>query len=178
MAEETLLVVDDNDKFRGYASRTACHSGDGKHHRAFVLVLYNKEKKILLQKRKSKLWDGFWDITGASHVLHLNGRDESYEEAAARCAKNEWDVSAKMRNILAFNYFERFNGSCENEYCALVIGELQGSLKPNKEHVHDYTWTTLIDLANDVKKNPDKYVPWAKIAVEEFLKSKESKQFL
>lgn len=178
MHEETLLVVDNDDNFESYASRSECHTGEGKHHRAFVLLLYDKEKKILIQKRKSKLWDGFWDISGASHVLHANGRDESYEEAAERCARNEWNAMAKMKKILAFNYFERFNGNCENEYCALIIGQLYSEIKPNKNHVHGHKWVTLKDLVSDMEKNADKYVPWARIAINEFLKNEEAKQFL
>ena len=177
MPEEMLLVVDDSDNIKGYATRAGCHTGNGRHHRAFVLLLYNKEKKILIQKRKSKLWDGFWDITGASHVLHVNGRNESYEEAAERCAKNEWGTSARMKKILAFNYFERFDGKCENEYCALIAGQIKGKIKPDKNHVHDHRWVILKDLVDDMDKNPDKYVPWAKVAVDRLLESKEAKKF-
>ena len=157
MGEETLLVVDDNDNFSEYATRTECHTGDGRHHRAFVLLLYNKDKQILLQKRKSKLWNGYWDITGASHVLHVNGRNETYEEAAQRCSRVEWGITTKMTKILGFNYFERFNSGCENEYCALIIGEINGELKPNNNHVHEHKWTTLKELTDDIIQQAAKH---------------------
>ncbi len=178
MPEEMLLVVDNNDNFIEYAARSECHKGRGKHHRAFVLLLYDRNKKILLQKRKSKLWDGYWDIAGASHVLHINDKNESYEEAAERCARNEWSISTRMKKLLAFNYFESFNGSCENEFCALLVGEFNDNVIPNKNYVHEHKWVAMKDLVKDMEENPKKYVPWAKIAVNEFLKNEEAKKFL
>ena len=178
MPEETVILVDNSDTPQGYASREESHTGDGKHHRAFALLLFDKNKRILLQKRKSKLWDGYWDITGASHPLHIDGKDESYEEAASRCAKNEWGVTANMEKVLAFNYFERFEKGCENEYCALVIGEVEGDVKPNPDYVYEHKWVTLTELVADIQENEKKYVPWAKIAIQDFLNIEKAQQFL
>ena len=81
MEEQQLLLVDEKDEFLGqYAPRSACHTGKGLHHRAFAVCLFNKSGQILLQKRKHKLWDNFWDVTAISHPLHLLDRDESYQE--------------------------------------------------------------------------------------------------
>ncbi len=50
--EQTLILVDNEDNILGYAPKSVCHTGKGKRHRAFVILLYNKDKKILLQYRK------------------------------------------------------------------------------------------------------------------------------
>lgn len=165
-----LIVVDEKDNFVRYAPREECHSGDGIHHRAFVILIFNKDKEILLQKRKHRLWDNYWDLTAASHPLHLNGRNESYEEAAAKCLEREWGISlhtSELKNILAFNYFERYDGNCENEHCALLIGEYHGEPKPDNEHCYEYKWIRLEDLITRVEKSPENYTPWLLAAVRE-----------
>lgn len=166
--KETLIVVDEKDNFIRYAPREECHSGDGIRHRAFVILIFNRDKKILLQKRRHKLWDMYWDLTAASHPLHLDGRDESYEEAAARCLKREWDIvlqPQELKNILAFNYFSRYNGSCENEHCALIVGEYTGKLNPNSDACYEYKWARLKDLISDAEKSSDAYTPWLLAAI-------------
>ena len=70
MTEQELLLVDKNDNLLGkYAPKSRCHIGTGLHHRAFTIMIRNKKGEVLLQKRKHKLWDGFWDLTN-SHPLH------------------------------------------------------------------------------------------------------------
>lgn len=175
---ETLIVVDEKDNFIGYAPREACHSGDGLHHRAFVILLFNKEKKLLLQKRRHKLWDSYWDLTAASHPLHADGRDESYEEASAKCLQREWGISAEpqeLKNILAFNYFERYNGNCENEHCALIVVEYSGPLKPDSKACYEYKWVTLQELISHTEKNPQDCTPWLLAALRELKKHTFSK---
>mgnify|MGYP001578204445 CR=1 FL=1 len=177
--KETLIIVDDKDNFIGYATREECHSGKGIRHRAFVILLFNKDKKILLQKRKHKLWNNYWDLTAASHPLHLEGRDETYEEAAAKCLKREWDVSLKpagLKNILAFNYSERYSGSCENEHCALMVGEYSGKLKPDSKACYEYKWIKLQDLIVLVKKDPENFTPWLLEAVKKLKNHPFAKQ--
>jgi isopentenyldiphosphate isomerase len=83
------MVVTPDDAFVGYASRDECHTGQGRLHRALVGILFNGRGQILLQKRKSHLWDNFWDITAATHPLHLPSGDESYEAAMRRCLQAE-----------------------------------------------------------------------------------------
>lgn len=168
--KETLIVVDDKDNFVRYAPREECHSGQGIHHRAFVILLFNKDKKILLQKRKHRLWDNYWDLTAASHPLHLEGRDETYEEAAAKCLKREWGISLKppgLKNILAFNYFERYDGKCENEHCALIVGEYSGELVPDSDVCYEHKWVCLKELVIDVEKNIKNYTPWLLASIKE-----------
>ena len=110
--EQTLILVDEFDNFLGYAPKSECHLGEGRLHRAIAVLLFNSRREILLQKRKSKLWDGFWDITGATHVLHHSSvsHNESYEEAARRCLGSEWNIAvSSLDRIFGFTYFERFD---------------------------------------------------------------------
>lgn len=174
-----MILVDDEDNFLGYAPRTECHTGKGKRHRAFVLMLYNKDKKILLQHRKHKLFDKLWDLTGASHPLHLDGNDESYLESAARCLKTEWKIeNIKLKVLGAFNYFSQYDERCENEHCALIIGEYDDKVKINPEVAYDFRWVSLKQLLSEIKKNPEEFTPWLKDAVKILNNTSFEKRFL
>ena len=77
--QQTLIVVDDEDNVVHYASRSDCHSGDGLLHRGVAILLHNSKAEVLLQKRKHDLFDNLWDLTGATHPLHLDDSDENYQ---------------------------------------------------------------------------------------------------
>ena len=55
LMEESCIVVDDNDKVLGKASKRACHllgrNGDLLLHRAFSVFAFNTAGELLLQKR-------------------------------------------------------------------------------------------------------------------------------
>ncbi len=160
---QQLLLVDNTDKFSGtYANRLSCHSGKGLHHRAFVVVVFNNNNEILLQKRKHALWDGYWDVTAISHVLHLSDHDESYEEAAHRALQKEMGIpTIAIKNIGGFNYFaQEKDNYCENEYCAVLTGYWEGNLKVNYTEVYEYKWVPLSAFYDDTKKNAHIYAPW------------------
>lgn len=170
MAEQQLILVDKNDKFLGkYASKNRCHAGSGLHHRAFTIMILNKKGEVLLQKRKHKLWDGYWDLTN-SHPLHLKGNDETYEQAATRCLKREWGVKFSVKKLFGFNYFAKYGNFCENEYCAFLLGKYNGEVCPSPKVAYDYKWMSLDKLLRDIKINPKNYTPWAVKALEEYEK--------
>lgn len=162
MTEQILLLVDKNDKFLGqYASKSKCHTGRGLHHRAFTILICNKKGEVLLQKRKHKIWDKFWDLTN-SHPLHKeDGNDETYEEAAKRCLKKEWGIEIPLKKLFGFNYFAKHKGNfCENEYCAFLAGEHNGEVFPDPGLIYEHKWLPLNKLLKEIKAHPGKYTPW------------------
>jgi len=176
--EQTLILVDDKDNILDYAPRSECHTGKGKRHRAFVILLYNKDKKILLQHRKHKLFDKFWDLTAASHPLHVDGKNESYIESASRCLKDEWGIeNIELKKIGAFNYFKEYGDRCENEFCALIVGEYDEELDMNPEVAYGFRWVSFEQLLSEIKENPEIFTQWLKEAVK-VLRSNDLGKFL
>ena len=164
--EQMLILVDEHDNPTGYAPRSECHKGAGRRHRAIVVLLSNSEKQVLLQRRKSALWDGFWDITGATHTLHYPDHDESYEDATRRCLRAELNIEdVAIEKGFGFNYFERFNGSCENEYCMLLTGKYDGPVAFNPEYAYGVRWPSVELCQREIKDNPSIYTPWARIVI-------------
>ncbi len=157
-----LILVDSDDEKLGYASLEETHTGHGKRHRAFVTLLINSKNQVLLQKRRHRLFDGFWDLTAISHTLHVNGLDETYQEASDRALKKEMGIgSVEVRNIGAFTYFAQDGKNCENEYCAVLIGNYDGEYRANPLEVYGSNWVGFASFIKDVERNPKKYTPWA-----------------
>jgi len=164
--QQTLIVVDDEDNIVHYASRSDCHSGDGLRHRGVAILLHNSHAEVLLQKRKHDLFDNFWDLTGATHPLHLDNRDETYEESGIRCLKAEWGIELPLHRVLAFTYFERDKNRCENEYCVLLAGKYDGELNPNPHHIYEFRWVTWSQLVHELTQEPEGFTAWLKEVVE------------
>lgn len=166
MNSQTLILVDKNDSKVGYSTLEETHTGRGKKHRAFVTLLFNNNDEVLLQKRKHRLFDGFWDFTAISHPLRVKGKDENYQEASDRALKKEMGIShVDIQNMGGFNYFARDGKNCENEYCAVLVGYYNGKFSLSSKEVYEAKWVNFAGFLKDFKKRPQKYTPWAKKAV-------------
>lgn len=162
MTEQQLILIDKENKPSGkYALKILCHTGRGLTHLAFTIMVLNSRNDVLLQDRKHKLWNHFWDLTN-SHPLYIeDGKDESIKQAAARCLKTEWGVDFPTKELFYFRYFAAYeNGFCENEYCAFLSGKHDGEVFPFSEVAYGYKWMPIDELMADVKSNPGVYTPW------------------
>ena len=168
MDEQIILVVDEQGNFKGeYIPKSVGHTGEGKRHLAISVLIYNSKGQVLLQRRKHQVFDDIWDVTGATHPLHKDGKDETLEEATRRCLKDEWGIRemGEIRVIGEFNYFARYGEYCENEHCAILVGEYNGPLNLNSEVGYSYKWVSEEEFLKDIVKNPKEYSPWAVEAV-------------
>lgn len=164
MDDQVILATDEQGNFTGeYIPKWEGHTGEGKRHLAITVLIYNSKGEVLLQRRKHKVFDDIWDLTGATHPLHLGqGKDETFEEATLRCLKREYDIpKIKLKNWGSFNYFAQYDGLCENEHCAILTGEYNGPIKLNKEVGYSYKWTNKNQFLKDLEQNSEKYSPWA-----------------
>lgn len=167
MDDQIILVSDENGNFTGeYLPKEVGHSGEGKRHLAITVLVYNNRDQVLLQRRKHRVFDDIWDITGATHPLHLQDRDETLEEATERCLKREYDIEGViLRNLGSFNYFANYGDLCENEHCYLLVGEYNGLVKLNLEVGYEHKWMKKDEFIQDIEDYPQNYSPWAVEAV-------------
>ncbi len=178
-----IILVSKNDKKLGYTSLEEGHTGRGKRHRAFVTLLFNSKNQVLLQKRKHRLFDSFWDFTAISHPLKNGKGEESYQEASDRALAKEMGIGhVDVKKIGAFNYFAREGKNCENEYCAILVGNYDGVYRQNAKEIYQSGWVDFGKFKQDLRKNPKKYTPWARLAVNKLPKTnlflEELSQFL
>lgn len=171
--DQIILAVDDNGKFLEYIPKELGHKGSGRRHLAIAVLLQNSRNQVLLQKRKHKIFDNIWDLTGATHPLYKeDGSDESLEEATWRCLEVEYGIKEKisLKNLGFFNYFKKYGEYCENEtkslfceneHCALLVGEYNGEVNLNPAVGYEYKWMEKQEFLKDIRENPAKYTPWA-----------------
>ncbi len=70
--QQIILAVDDEGKFLEYIPKEVGHKGEGRRHLAIAVLIFDSQGQVLLQKRKHQIFDNIWDITGATHPLHLS----------------------------------------------------------------------------------------------------------
>ena len=168
--DQLVQLADDKGNPTGkYAPKELAHTGAGLHHLAITVLISNSKGEVLLQRRKHRIFDDIWDLTGATHPLHLGDHDESFKEATQRCLEREYDIplnTVQLQNLGAFSYNATYqDGLRENEYCVLMVGEYNGNLKLNNQVGYFYKWMKKENFLEDIKKNPTNYSPWARESV-------------
>lgn len=165
-----LILVNKRDKIIGYQDKNRCHRGRGILHRAFTVFIFNDKNQVLIQKRsKNKLlWPLFWETSCSSHPR----KGESLLKVAKKRLKKELGVSCQLRVIGKFHYQASYrNIGSENEVCAILIGKCRERIKPSLKEIAIWRWINLKELKEDTVNNPNKYAPWLKIGLRNFLRS-------
>lgn len=175
MADEYVILVDKNDNPIGLEEKVKCHLPNGKLHRAFTALIFDKEGRLLVTRRSlsKMLWPGDWDGTVASHPREK----ETYVSSAERRMPEEIGISCKFDYLFKFEYHVPYKDvGSENEICATLLGIVEKSSKFNlvKEEIAEIKWITADELIEDLQKNPEIYCPWMLIAIYLLPKSEKS----
>lgn len=162
---QIILVADEAGNHTGeYIPKEVGHTGEGKHHLAISILLYNNQGQVLLQKRKHLVFNDIWDFTGSTHQLHKeDSSDETDEEAALRCLKREYNIDKveNLKNYGGVNYFAMYGEFCENEHDKILTAEYNGEVDLNSEVGYNYKWMEKQEFLKDIETNPQNYAPWA-----------------
>lgn len=164
MSNQIILACDDQGNFSEYIPKEVGHTGNGRRHLGICALLYNSQGKILLQKRKHKIFDNIWDVSIGTHPLQKeDGSDEGVEEATWRGFQKEYGITEKipLKNLGFFNYFAKDGENCENEHCAILIGEYDGPINMDPSVGYEYKWMDKKEFLKDIEANPQNYTPWA-----------------
>jgi len=169
-AAQDVVAVDGDDEPTGLANRLDAHTGEGERHRAFTVLVFDEDGRILLAQRASnkRLWDTHWDGTVASHPVE----GQSQVEATKQRLEEELGVTPDQYDDLEvtdrFEYKRRYEREgLEWEVCAVLQVTLQdSSLDPDTEEVEGLLWADY-DL---LYEQPEWYrqlrlCPWFEIAM-------------
>jgi len=175
LADEYVILVDKNDNPIGLEEKVKCHLPNGKLHRAFTALIFDKEGRLLITRRSlsKMLWPGDWDGTVASHPREK----ETYVSSAERRMPEEIGISCKFDYLFKFEYHVPYKDvGSENEICATLLGIVEKSSKFRlvKEEIAEIKWITADELIEDLQKNPEIYCPWMLIAIYLLPKSEKS----
>jgi len=159
---DQVILVDEQDNALGSmekmeAHRTACL------HRAFSVFLFDKQERMLLQKRAEGKYHSpnLWTNTCCSHPKP----GETVVAAAKRRLQEEIGISTTVNKAFDFIYKASLDqGMTEYEFDHVMVGLFEGPVFPNQLEVADYLYVSLDEIANDLKVKPDEYTVWFQIA--------------
>lgn len=163
---EYLILVDGNDNQIGKEEKVRCHLPDGKLHRAFTILLFDKEGRLLLTQRSMSkmLWPGDWDGTVASHPR----QSETYVSSAERRLPEELGLTCKLDYLFKFEYHVPYKDiGSENEVCGTLIGTVDdpSSIKLVEDEISAIKWVALDQLLSEIEKSPEIFCPWMLVAL-------------
>lgn len=164
MADEYVILVDEQDNETGVMEKMQAHR-EGRLHRAFSIFIFNDRKELLLQQRAIDKYHsgGLWTNTCCSHPRP----NETVKDAANRRLFEEMGMSCELSILTSFIYQTPFgNGLTEHELDYVLTGRFNSTPQINPEEVQAYTWMSLEDVRKDIALHPGNYTSWFKIALE------------
>ena len=167
MSDEFVILVDKNDNPIGKEEKVKCHLPNGKLHRAFTALLFNKDGSLVLTRRAKEkmLWPNDWDGTFASHPRE----SETYVSSGERRMPEELGIKGTLDYLHKFEYHVPYKDiGSENEICGTLIGVIDHSseLREIKGEIDEIKWISAKELLVELKTNPQMYCPWMLIALE------------
>jgi len=80
-----------------------------------------------------------------------------------------------LQLIDKFVYYAKYKDiGSENELCAVLIGEIDPRVvKPNRQEVAEIQFISMQELKAKIKKQPNDYTPWLKLALRRLSTTKD-----
>lgn len=161
---ELILLVDKEDRVTGYGEKLQVHK-EGLLHRAFSIFIFNKEGKMLIQKRHSGKYHspGLWSNTCCSHQR----AGETLEQAVHSRLRYEMGFDTELHEVFSFIYRTGFdNGLIENELDHVFFGHYEGQISPEASEVEDYKWVSMDELKGEMERHPGSFTYWFRKCME------------
>ena len=153
-----IILVDPQDREIGVATKREVHQL-GIRHRAFSIMLIDNAGRVLLQRRAESKYHsgGLWANSCCGHPAP----GESTHEAAVRRAYQELGVRVEIRHVGTFTYRAAVGPSMiEHEVDHVFLGSAFGEIHPDPREISAIAWTSVDELARDMKHHRERYVPW------------------
>ena len=175
MMAEALILIDEQDRPLGRASKVKAHRHAGAYHRAFSVMLFDEHDRLLLQRRADDkiTFPGIWANTCCSHPLDVpEERDETNGIGVRRAAvrKLEQELGIEAVGVDDLTYVGRFRYQArqdetwiEREVDHLLVGRVNNlTVNPNPNEVAEVRWVSHDELeAMLIEEDPEHPVaPW------------------
>ena len=160
---EPLILVDEADREIGHLDKMQCHVGSGVLHRAFSLLIFNRNGELLLQQRSAakRLWPLYWSNSVCSHPR----RAESMETAIHRRLAEELGLTCPLHFLFKFQYQAQFDAAgAEHELCSVYIGRCSAAVRVNRTEIYAWRWITPAALQAEMA-GPEaaNFTPWFRL---------------
>ena len=153
MMKEMCLVVDENDKVIDSVSKIDCHRGKGIRHRAFSVLIFDSEDRLLMQQRSIEkiTFPGIWANSCCSHPLDVENENGDEIEGVIHASKRkmfqELGIPEEISSSWDYNHIGRFEYSCrwddewiEHEIDHILIVRASPELSINENEIMDTRW--------------------------------------
>ncbi len=153
MMEELVLCLDSDDNVIDSSSKFTTHHGEGILHRAFSVLIFDSEGRLLVQQRSSDkiTFPAVWANSCCSHPLDIYGENddpiEGVKEAARRKLDQELGIPRTITNDWKFNHIGRFEYKCrwdsdwvEHEIDHVLIVEADCEVDFNRNEIQSVDW--------------------------------------
>ncbi|ETS82969.1 Isopentenyl-diphosphate Delta-isomerase [Pestalotiopsis fici W106-1] len=190
LMDEVCIVLDENDKPIGTASKKLCHLmtniDKGLLHRAFSVFLFDDQNRLLLQQRASEkiTFPDMWTNTCCSHPLSIPGETGSdlpesvagVKRAAQRKLDHELGIKTEQVPFDDFRFLTRIHykapsdgkwGEHEIDYILFIKANVD--LNINKNEVQDTKYVSPEELKTLFADPKLKFTPWFKLICESML---------
>lgn len=156
-----IILVDENDQPIGTGEKLDVHR-KALMHRAFSVIIFNSEGKMLLQRRAFSKYHspGLWTNACCSHPRP----GEDTLSAALRRLNEELGFHCHLRYHGRFHYIAPFdNGLTENEMDHVYSGIYNGEVPFNSSEVEEIMWVDGLTLRSWMNDKPEEFTVWFRI---------------
>ena len=183
LMSEAVILVDENDSAIGSASKVSAHYQAGLLHRAFSVLMFDREGRLLLQKRADDkvTFPGVWANSCCSHPLSSDSESElidasGVKRAAIRKLHQELGISPDDLSLDDFHfvtkmmYSARMNADwIEREIDHILLIQADVDIKINQNEVSEIKWVSKQELEQILAGDIDiggEIAPWFRCIAE------------
>lgn len=183
LMSEAVILVDENDSAIGSASKVSAHYQAGLLHRAFSVLMFDREGRLLLQKRADDkvTFPGVWANSCCSHPLSSDSESElidasGVKRAAIRKLHQELGISPDDLSLDDFHfvtkmmYSARMNADwIEREIDHILVIQADVDIKMNQNEVSEIKWVSKQELEQILAGDVDiggEIAPWFRCIAE------------
>lgn len=155
---EQVIIVDSEDREIGTAEKLAAHR-HGQLHRAFSILIWSADGRMLLQKRHPLKYHsgGLWTNACCGHPRP----GEDIAAAAHRRLGEELGFDCALMPLGRITYrADVSNGLIEHEFVHVFRGCYDGFIRANDDEVEATRWCSLDEARAEIERQPDAFSIW------------------
>ena len=187
MMAERCILVDLKDNMIGSESKLACHIEENLLHRAFSVLIFDSENRLLIQQRSHDkiTFPGIWANSCCSHPLDIEGENgdpiQGCINAAKRKLPQELGIDQDIANSMEFFHLGSFQYKCrwnegwlENEVDHVLITRVDSlDIVPNENEISNHRWIGSEEIGEIMEGSgeweKEIVAPWFRLLWREFL---------
>jgi isopentenyl-diphosphate delta-isomerase len=165
MTRETALVelVSDAGEPVGTTTVARAHDWPGVLHRAFSVLLFDADGRILLQRRAAEKTR--FALRWANACCGHPAPAEGLRTAADRRLGEELgmrSVALSTVGVYVYRAADPVSGRVEHEYDHVLVGRIAAvePMRPDPAEVDEVRWVGVDELREDLMAHPARYAPW------------------